>query len=63
MIAPPTKSPSSTIAAFGFGPNACFTESAKTVSSAPDVPPAMLEPSLKIFPIVFSAALTDGAST
>src|SRR5579862_2599734 len=60
-ITPETKSASNTIAAFDGDPNAFVTESLKPYWSAPLVPPAMFAVSPRIFPIVFSAVITDGS--
>src|SRR5437868_14826821 len=60
-ITPATKSPSKTIAAFGGDANAFVTEVLKSVCSAPEVPPAMFDELPTTWPIVFSAAFTDGS--
>src|SRR5919201_4650399 len=60
-ITPATKSPSSTIAAFGGVANAFVTDVLKSVWSAPDVPPAMSPLSPITCAIVFSAVITDGS--
>src|SRR5436305_9351068 len=59
VITPPTKSPSSTIAAFGGDPTAFVTESWKLYVSAPDVPPARFDELPITCAIVFSAVVTD----
>src|SRR6266516_1714152 len=58
-MSPPTKSPSSTIAAFGGEPNAFVTESLKLYVSAPDVPPARFDELPITCAIVFRAFVTD----
>src|SRR6266516_4827783 len=59
VMTPPTKSPSSTIAAFGGEPNAFVTESLKLYVSAPDVPPARFDELPITCAIVFRAFVTD----
>src|SRR3954464_9108523 len=61
VMTPPTKSASNTIAAFGGVPNAFVTESLNPYWRAPEVPPATLDVSPRICPIVFNAAATDGS--
>src|SRR3954454_6011709 len=58
---PGTKSPSITCAAFGLVAKTLDTEVGKSVSSAPEVPPAMLPVSLKTCDIACSLPLTDGS--
>src|SRR3954454_4540994 len=60
-MTPPTKSASNTIAAFGGEANAFVTESLNPYWRAPEVPPATLDVSPRICPIVFNAAATDGS--
>src|SRR3954447_4698269 len=57
---PGTKSPSTTIAAFGLFVNTFDTDVGKSVCSAPDVPPAMLLLCRSV-PIVWSAFTTDAS--
>ncbi len=61
VITGATKSPSITIAAFGGPSKTCEIDCAKSVSSAPAVPPAMFVRSPRIFAVVLSAALTLGS--
>src|SRR5947209_1045977 len=57
--APGTKSPSSTIAAFGELVSTLLTDVLKSVWSAPDLPPGMLPVSPTILAIKPNAVLTD----
>ena len=59
MITLSTKSASITWAASGSSLNALVTDCGKSVSSAPDVPPAMLAESPRTCAIVRSASFTD----
>src|SRR5690348_6109591 len=61
VIAPPTKSASNTIAPFEGLENASVTQVGKSVCSAPLAPPARLELSPTICPIVVSAFFTEGS--
>ena len=61
VATPGTKSPSSTIAAFGGFWKTLFTDVGKSVWTAPDVPPAMFAELPTTCAIVFSAAATDGS--
>src|SRR5437870_4457734 len=58
---PGTKSPSSTIAAFGELLKTLLTDVLKSVCSAPDLPPGMLPVSPTICAMNFSAFFTDGS--
>ena len=61
VATPGTKSPSSTIAAFGGFWKTLLTEVGKSVCTAPDVPPAMFAELPITCAIVFSAAVTDAS--
>jgi hypothetical protein len=61
VITPCTKSPSKTMAAPGGLLKTCDTEVGKSVCKAPEVPPAMLPVSPKIWAMSCSAVATDGS--
>src|SRR5215212_2420632 len=61
VATPGTKSPSITIAALGGLEKTALTESGKPAWRAPDVPPAILRVSVKIWLISLSAFFTDGS--
>src|SRR6266851_4550404 len=61
VMTPPTKSPSSTIAAFGGDENAFVTESLNPYVRAPEVPPARLDEFPITCAIVFIAVITEGS--